>query len=67
MITMRSLASGPSAGAICRAMRKECECDPSSGKTSPVWDVPPCRDTPHAETHPYPSSGDNQDAAGLVF
>lgn len=54
MITMRSLASGPSAGAICERMRKECECDPSSGKTSPVWDVPPCRDTPHAETLPLP-------------
>lgn len=52
MITMRSLASGPSAGAICGGTGKECECDPSSGQTSPMWGVLPCRDTPHAETPP---------------
>lgn len=68
MMTIRSLASGPSAGAICGGMGvKECVW-PCFGKTSPMWDVPvlggipPCRSVPS-----HLSRDHNWGVAGLRF
>lgn len=61
MITMRSLASGPSAGAICGGQGRSVSVTPPRAKP------PLCGMCPHAGTPPCPSRADNQDAVDLGF